>query len=142
MVSRLRARMAWARWRLRYWVLDKYHDQLRLPAFAVATMVLVGLLLWAVLSVHTQTVVDGVPVTQAVFNIWIQLAIMVVSALISYAMRPKVEGPKPQESSIPQVQDGKSIVRIYGTVWVDDSIILAWSTKIPPEPIKKKGGKK
>ncbi len=141
MVSRLRARIAWAGWVLRYWLLDKHHERLRLPAFALANLVLTIAVLSGVLSLHDQAV-DGVPVAKAVVNIWIQLAIMVISALISYAMRPKVEGPKPQESTIPQVQDGKSIVRIYGTVWVDDSIILAWSTKIPPEPIKKKGGKK
>lgn len=128
-------------WLARYRVLDKHHDQLRLGAFWLAMLVAVIATLLVLLGAHEQLLSDAPP-AQAVINIWIQLAIMVISALISYALRPKVEGAKPQEGSIPQVQDGKSIVRIYGTVWIDDSIILAWSTQIPPEPIKKKGGKK
>jgi hypothetical protein len=128
-------------WLARYWVLDKHHDQLRLGACALAMLVTVVATLLVVLGTR-EPLQSGAPPAQAVINLWIQLAILVISALISYALRPKVEGAKPQEGSIPQVQDGKSIVRIYGTVWIDDSIILAWSTQIPPEPIKKKGGKK
>ncbi|HZF98974.1 MAG TPA: hypothetical protein VEY92_12180 [Pseudoxanthomonas sp.] len=127
-------------WLARYRVLDKHHDQLRLAAFALANLITVVITLLVVVGAHKQLLSDAPP-AQAVINIWIQLAILVISALISYALRPKVEGAKPQEGSIPQVQDGKSIVRIYGTVWIDDSIILAWSTQIPPEPIKKKGKK-
>ncbi|WP_069861473.1 hypothetical protein [Pseudomonas citronellolis] len=72
---------------------------------------------------------------------WVQIAILVVSALISYATRQKPQKPKPQEATAPVVEDGKRQRRIYGTVWVDDSIVLGWK-EIGQDPIRTKGGKK
>jgi hypothetical protein len=142
-------RYLWAGWTLRYWVQDKYHEQLRLVAFGLAILIAVAMMLSMHFSLVESYVLASapempshkVPVVKA-FVWWVQLIIMIVAALISYAMRPKVEGAKPQKGSVPVVQDGKSVIRIYGTVWVDDSIILGWNTDEPPEPIKKKGGKK
>ncbi len=139
MIAILVKRMNRWRWLLRYWVLDKHREQLRPCARWAAAAVVVVTLASGVFEVR-QGIGAGAEPVQAVINIWIQLAIMVISALISYAMRPKVEGAKPQTSTIPEVEDGKSIVRIYGTVWIDDSIPLAWK-QISTEPIKKKGKK-
>lgn len=77
----------------------------------------------------------------AIINIWIQIGIMVVSALISYALTPKPKTPEAITAQAPVVEDGKGIIRIYGTVWVDDSIILGWK-QMGTDPIRKKGGKK
>ena len=82
----------------------------------------------------------GAPV-RALINIWVQLAIMVISALISYAMRPKPETPKSATPQAPVAEDGKGIVEIFGTVWVDDANQLAWRAGTPMA-IRRKGGKK
>src|SRR5690606_13544555 len=71
----------------------------------------------------------------------IQIIIMIVSISISYAMRAKTVPVKPQESTIPDVEDGTAIPRIYGEVWSDDSFILGWKN-LGTEAIKSKGGKK
>lgn len=72
---------------------------------------------------------------------WVQIAILVVSALINYAARKKPEKPKPQEATAPVVEDGKRRRRIYGTVWADDSNVLGWK-KVGQDAIRTKGGKK
>lgn len=72
---------------------------------------------------------------------WFQIGILIVSALVSNWTRKKPEQPKPQEATAPVVEDGKRQRRIYGTVWVDDSIVLGWK-EIGQDPIRTKGGKK
>lgn len=72
---------------------------------------------------------------------WVQIGILIVSALLSQGARKKPEKPKPQEANAPVVEDGKRRRRDYGTVWVDDSIILGWK-KVGQDPIRTKGGKK
>lgn len=86
------------------------------------------------------TPTEGRPAT-AFINIWVQLGIMLVAALISYALTPKPKAPEPATAQAPVVEDGKGIIRIYGTVWVDDSIVLGWK-QMGTDPIRKKGGKK
>lgn len=78
---------------------------------------------------------------QAFINIWVQLGIMLVAALVSYALTPKPKAPEAIAAQAPVVEDGKGVVRIYGTVWIDDSIMLGWK-QMGTEPIRKKGGKK
>ena len=72
---------------------------------------------------------------------WVQIAILVVSALISYATRPKPANPKPQEVTTPTAEEGRKLRKVYGTVWVDDAQMLGFK-KIGTDPIKSKGGKK
>jgi len=85
--------------------------------------------------------VNGRPVVGAFYQIVWQILILVVSALISYALRPKPPRPEVQKASAPVVEDGKHQVRFYGTVWVDDSIVLGFK-QMGTDPIRKKGGKK
>lgn len=63
--------------------------------------------------------------------------------LISYQAQRKaasnVDKPKAQEAKAPVVEDGKRIRRIYGTYWVDDSIVLGWK-EVGTDPIRTKGG--
>lgn len=77
----------------------------------------------------------------AYINFVVQLVIMVVAAIIAYATRPKPETPKANTPSVPVAEDGKGIVEIFGTVWVDDANQLAWKAK-EPIAIRRKGGKK
>lgn len=72
---------------------------------------------------------------------WQMVAVFVVSALISFAFRPKPEGAKPQTARAPRVEEGKKIPKIYGTIWINDPMILGFK-RIGTDPIKSKSGKK
>lgn len=80
----------------------------------------------------------------AVINIWVQIAIMVVSALLSYALAPKpVQPPKPslQDFDFPTAEEGRAIPVVFGTVWISGPNVL-WYGDLDTEAIKVKGGKK
>lgn len=70
----------------------------------------------------------------------VQLVIAIVGAVLSYALRPKVEQPKPVEGEAPTVEDGQSALEVYGEVWIDDEFILAHKV-VGTEKIKAKGKK-
>lgn len=72
---------------------------------------------------------------------WVQIAILVVSALISYATRAKPTKPEPQEVTTPTAEEGKKLRKVYGTIWVDDPQVLGFK-KMGTDPIQTKGGKK
>ncbi|CDF82155.1 hypothetical protein PKB_0787 [Pseudomonas knackmussii B13] len=72
---------------------------------------------------------------------WVQIAILVVSALINYATRSKPTKPEPQEVTTPTAEEGKKLRKVYGTVWVDDAQVLGFK-KMGTDPIQTKGGKK
>lgn len=72
---------------------------------------------------------------------WVQIAILVISALISYATRPKPSKPEPQEVTAPTVKEGKKLRKAYGTIWANDAQVLAFK-KMGTDAIKSKGGKK
>lgn len=91
----LRARRTYGvwRWRLRYWWLDTpagRHAQL----WAFALLVVATIL--QLVRIAVAAVVPPPPGTPRQAIWWVvQLIILVVSAAISYAMRPKTEKPKP-----------------------------------------------
>ena len=142
--TRAWSRIHWAGWMLRYWVLDKHRRAIALSvsyASGMASTATALAIAW--LLTRPPTLVNGVPMARAdggISLIWL-VVVMLVSAVISYAMRPKPEPAKPVEGKQPEVKDGKAARRVYGTVWTDDSAILAWKN-LHPEPIRKKGGKK
>lgn len=72
---------------------------------------------------------------------WVQIAIMVVSALISYATRPKAEQPKPGTVETPVVEAGWVYRKVYGTVWIDDPQVIGFK-RMGTKRIRTKGGKK
>lgn len=72
---------------------------------------------------------------------WVQIAILVVSALISYATRPKPQKVQPGKVETPVVEEGKPIRKVYGTVWIDDPQVLGFK-RIGTDRIQSKGGKK
>lgn len=78
---------------------------------------------------------------KAVINVFIYIGIMIISALISYALRPKVEDPQPVKGSAPVAEDGKAILRLYGDGWFTDLTMLGWKD-LGTVKIKAKGGKK
>jgi len=141
---RLHARITRWRWLWRYWVLDKYYEALRVVALfgaCVLTMAVMLRVSWMILNPAPPPTGLIVVKADGGASLIIQIVLLIISLAMSYAMRPKSEPVKPQEGSIPQVEDGKAIVRIYGTVWKDDSTILGWKN-LGTEAIKSKGGKK
>lgn len=72
----------------------------------------------------------------------VQVVIAIVAAVVSsYLSMKNLPNASPNTGGVPEAKDGTVIRKIYGTVWVDDSQVLAWRD-LPPEPIKKKAGKK
>ena len=72
----------------------------------------------------------------------VQVVIAIVAAVVSsYLSMKNLPNASPSSGGVPEARDGTAIRKIYGTVWVDDSQVLAWK-ELPPEPIRKKAGKK
>ena len=113
----------------------------RVSALLAAAALLVGCCAQLLRELRPAEVVDGLPVSQAVFNIWIYLAVMLVSALVSYALRPKLKPPEQAKPQTPVAVDGKGIRRTYGEVWHTDPQVLAYK-QLGTQKIKAKGGKK
>lgn len=127
-------------WRARYWWLDT-------RAGEIAQIVVLSMLcLLCILQLIKMVVASALPPppgepVKSVYWWVIQLIILIVAAVISYAMRPKPQPPKPQEANAPTVEDGLSVKHHFGTVWVNDEFLLAWKL-MGTVPIKTKGGKK
>jgi hypothetical protein len=106
--------------------------------------------LWALLSAAAYgldaVVGPQVPAgtSLAVVNIWAHVAILIVSALITYALTPKPPQPKPAalaDFDVPTAEEGKPICKIFGEYLVEDPNVL-WYGDLSSKPIKKKTGKK
>lgn len=110
-------------------------------ALLAAAALLGTLVAYGDLSSTRTQVVDGVEVQLAWINFLIQLAIMIVSALISYALAPKPKDAEVAKANVPVAEEGKGIERVYGTVWFDDPFMLGFK-QLGTIPIKAKGGKK
>ncbi|HEY1036343.1 MAG TPA: hypothetical protein VGE09_15310 [Pseudoxanthomonas sp.] len=137
--ERLRAVVDLHALRLRYWYLDTdagRHAQLW--AFAGALLVLlVQIVRMAVAAASPEARPEP---AQAVVWWVVQLVIAVLSAIIAYALRPKVEAPKPGEANMPTTEDGRAVPEAHGTVWIEDEFMLAYKV-VGRVPIKS-GGKK
>lgn len=58
---------------------------------------------------------------------WVQLAIFVVSLIISYATRPKPETPRPaafEDFQFPQAEEGTPQAVFFGDVWTEDWMVV------------------
>jgi hypothetical protein len=84
--------------------------------------------------------VAGQPVQHAWIQIVWYLVILVVAAVLAYALAPKPKEPEPGKSRIPEADDGKAIIHVFGTVWIEDPMVLAFK-RMGEVPIKKKAGK-
>lgn len=126
----------------RFWALPSRERWVRLGLVAIGLAVF-ALLVWEQVAPRAVALgPDGQPVViQAAINIAIQIAILILSALISYALSPKPKPPEKAEFKAPVVDDGKGIVRLYGSCWFDDSMVLAFK-QMGTTKIRAKGGKK
>ncbi|VFR34589.1 Phage protein [plant metagenome] len=75
---------------------------------------------------------------------WVQIAILVVSLIVSYATRPRPTTPKASAfgaDDFPQAEEGTAQCVIFGDVWVEDWMVLGVGN-FRTQAIKSKGGKK
>lgn len=122
---------------------------LRLLSAACAVIIAVALFAYQANTpppVQMMRLQDGreVQIISAWINIVVQIGIMIVSALLSYALAPKPKPPKPAsitDFDVPTAQEGREIPVIFGTVWVTGPNVL-WYGDLGTAPIKKKSGKK
>lgn len=78
------------------------------------------------------------------FNIFVQLALIVVSNILSAALAPKPQPPKAaglDDFDAPTAEEGRAIPVIFGTVWITGPNVI-WYGDLRTTPIQKKGGKK
>lgn len=123
-------------WRARYWWMDTDTGaQAHVLAFCVAVLVTIIELI----KMFTAVPKPEEPV-KAIYQWVVQLIIAVVMALISYALRPKIEGVQPANLDTPTVDDGEGIHEAHGDVWIPDPFINAQRV-VGKEPIKSKGKK-
>lgn len=74
---------------------------------------------------------------------WVYLAVLVVAAIVSYALAPKPPTPKPpalEDFDIPTAEQGRPIPVVFGTVTVTGPNVV-WYGDLKTDPIKKSGGK-
>ena len=135
--ERLRKRVHVLHWRVRYWWMDTESGaQVHMALFALALLVAVTHFALAAVSYSSA---PAAPVG-AVYLWVVQLIIAVISAIISYALRPKPQGANPSQQEAPTVEDGQATLEVHGDVWIDDEFILAQQV-VGKVPIKS-GGKK
>ena len=75
---------------------------------------------------------------------WVQIAILVASYLIQYAMAPKPKQPKPAafaDFNFPRSTEGTEKAVLFGQVWTKDWMVLSVRNQ-RSRAIKSKGGKK
>jgi uncharacterized membrane protein len=78
------------------------------------------------------------------FNIFVQIGLLIVSAIVQYALAPKPPKPKPaslQDVQAPVAEEGKPVPVVFGTVWQAGPTVC-WYGDLKSKAIKKKGGKK
>lgn len=74
---------------------------------------------------------------------WVQLAIMVIAALVAYALAPKPPSPKPpglEDIEAPTADEGRPIPVLFGTRRIKGPNVI-WYGDLSIVPIRKKGGK-
>lgn len=72
--------------------------------------------------------------------IWPQIAMFVISMLISYALTPKTPDAVDQPGQAPKVEDGAGVRMVFGEVWITDPHAVGWR-KIGTQTIRgKKSG--
>ena len=74
----------------------------------------------------------------------VQLIIMILAAILTYALSPKPKTPSPDslsDVSIPTIEVGKPVCVVFGDCWIDDSNVL-WFGDLMTQPIYANSGKK
>ena len=75
---------------------------------------------------------------------WVQLILLVVSMIVSYALAPKPPKPAPaalKDFDIPVAEQGRPIPVVFGTVMLTGANVM-WYGDLRTTAIQTKGGKK
>lgn len=57
---------------------------------------------------------------------WVQIVLFIVSAVISYALRPKPKVPIPGVVDVPTVEEGRKIGILFGSRWIKGPHVFWW----------------
>ncbi|CAJ0862007.1 MULTISPECIES: hypothetical protein [Ralstonia] len=74
---------------------------------------------------------------------WFSVAVLIVTALLSTALRPRQKDPPAatlQDVNVPTVDQGTPVPVVFGEVWIENWMVL-WYGDLRVTPIKS-GGKK
>lgn len=77
-------------------------------------------------------------------NIYVQIAIIIISTYLAYTMQPKPQEPKPAAFSdidVPQVEEGTPEIVVFGDVFIPDWTVVAMGN-FRTTAIKQRNGKK
>jgi hypothetical protein len=69
---------------------------------------------------------------------WVAIIAIVVAVLVAVFYKPKTPELAAQTANAPEVLDGRKIRRVFGTVWIEDPMVLGWKP-IGTVAIKAKG---
>lgn len=75
---------------------------------------------------------------------WVQIALLVISTIITILLAPKPAKPKPaslDDFDIPTADPSRPIPVVFGTVHITGANCV-WYGNLNADPIKEKGGKK
>jgi len=75
---------------------------------------------------------------------WIQIAILIISAIVQRALAPKPPQPKAAslgDFNVPTASEDRRIPVAFGTITTKSPNVV-WYGDLETKPIKKKGGKK
>lgn len=126
-------------WRLRYWWMDtESGKRAHIVMFAITVLITIAQMAKLGVAAALPQAADA-PARALVWWV-VQLIMLAISAILSYALRPKVEAPKPVDGKAPTVEDGQAALEVYGEYWIDDEFILAHKP-VGTEKIKSKGKK-
>lgn len=75
---------------------------------------------------------------------WEYIVVLIIAAVVSYALAPKPPIPPPatlEDFQVPTAEEGRPIPVVFGEVWITGPNVL-WYGNLSAQPIYKKGGKK
>ena len=132
-------RHAQARYWLDWWLVNQ-HGIARVVIAVVFMSCLLPVAYYVDYGSRVEVAVGSPVVQKAWVQFFIYLAIMIVAAIVAYAMAPKPKAPEPGKGQIPEADDGKSVIQVFGDVWVEDPMVIGFKP-MGTDPIKAKGGK-
>lgn len=72
---------------------------------------------------------------------WVQVAFLVVSLVLSYMLAPKPDTPDPaklEDLDVPTADPARKVPVVFGTVWIQDPNVV-WYGDLDTEKIKSDG---
>lgn len=127
-------------WRAKHWWLDTPQGAVA-RILALVMVAVAGAVQGVRAAVAAATPHDPAQPQQAIIWIvvWLVVALL-VGVAVALSMGNKAADPADVANKGPTTQDGQSVKRHYGEVWIDDPGMAAWRV-VGRDPIKASGGK-